>query len=462
MNLATIDIGILVLYLLALLAMGVSFARKSMDDENYMLAARKLTLPAFVMSLVTTWYGLIFGVGEFVYYSGIVAWVVNGLFWYVVYFLFAFFLAKKIHDSKALTVADHFRSKVGSKSAGFASLMTYIMTTPAPYVLSLGVFLSQIFGWNLWAAVFASILVSAIYVWWGGFHAVVRTDKFQFLFMFLGFGLLIGFSMAEFGGLEFLQEKLGDSHHLTFKGDLSWQAIFVWGMLAFWTLLDPNFYQRCYAAKSNKVAQRGILVSILFWVIFDLMTLTAGLYARAAFPEINPLDAYLVLADGVLPVFWKGIFLVTVLSIVMSTIDSFLFSSSTIVANDFLKGRKKASMKALTRWGIVATLVLSLVLVWLFESIIGIVYAVGTVGVASMLFPMLFLLFGKRKMSDRVIFGSMIISALASGYWMIDGWLKQEYGWPVYQWGIEPMYVGLIVSLVLVGGSYATTSCTKM
>lgn len=458
MNLASIDIILLFLYVLALLFMGVGFAARSMDDENYMLAARKLTLPAFVMSLVTTWYGLIFGVGEFVYLSGIVAWVVNGLFWYIVYFVFAFLLAKKIHESRALTVADHFRSRLGKKSASFASVMTYIMTTPAPYVLSLGVFLSQIFSWNLYVAVILSLFVSAVYVWWGGFNAVVRTDKFQFVFMFLGFGLLLGFSFAEFGGLEFLRQNLPD-HHLTFKGDLGWQSIFVWGMLAFWTLVDPNFYQRCYAAKSSKIAQKGVLWSIVFWVIFDLMTLTAGLYARAAFPEINPVDAYLVLADGVLPVFLKGIFLVTILSIIMSTIDSFLFSSSTIIANDFLKGRVKGSMKKMTRWGILITLIASFILILIFESIIGIVYAVGTVGVASMLIPILFLLFSKKKMSDSAVLFSMISSALISGYWMVDGWMKQEYGWPNYLLGIEPMYVGLVFSLLMMAGIYA--SCTR-
>lgn len=49
------------------------------------------------MSLVATWYGLILGVGEMVYYDGIMAWIVNGVFWYGIYYVYARYFAEKIH-----------------------------------------------------------------------------------------------------------------------------------------------------------------------------------------------------------------------------------------------------------------------------------------------------------------------------------------------------------------------------
>jgi solute:Na+ symporter, SSS family len=451
MDLSIYDYGVVILYIVALVAIAYSFSRKALDDENYLLAARRLSLPAFVMTLVTTWYGAILGVGEFIFGFGIVAWVVNGLVWYLVYLLFAVVIAKRIHDSKHLTIADQFREKVGKKSAKFAAFVTYIMTTPAPYVLSLALLLQEFFGIPIIGATILGLVISAAYIWSGGFRAVVRTDIFQFVFMYLGFGLLLVLSIQEFGGMDFLRNNLPETH-LTFQGELPWQTIIVWAFLAFWTLVDPNFFQRCYAAKSAKVAKRGILYATVFWLIFDLLTLSTGLYARAAFPDSPAMFSYLTLSGAVMPVVLKGIFFVTILSIIMSTIDSFLFSSSSIVANDFLKKHyKNASLKRLARIGIIITLVISLIFIYLFQSIIGIIYAIGTVGVSALLAPMLLLLFTKKlKLSDNAILGSMIIASIVSGYWLIDGWMKSEYGWPNYLWGIEPMYLGIGTSLIVI------------
>lgn len=454
MNLHLYDLIVVAIYLVVLFGIGLSFSRKKLDDDSYLLSARKLSLPAFVMTLVTTWYGAILGVGEFVFGYGIVGWVVNGLFWYVVYFAFAFFLAKKIHNSNFLTVADQFRERVGKNSARFAAILTYIMTTPAPYVLSLAVLLNFVFGISMILSVVGGLVVSALYIWFGGFKAVVRTDVFQFVFMYFGFAVLLVLSVLKFGGFEFLTNNL-PATHLTFQGELSMQTIFVWGFIAFWTFVDPNFYQRCYAAESSATAKKGILWSIFFWFIFDMLTLFTGLYARAAFPEADPLFSYLVLSADVMPVILNGVFFVTILAIIMSTIDSFLFASSTIIASDFLKKKWKGiSMKKLVRIGIIITLLLSFVFIQLFESIIGIIYAVGTVGVSALLIPMLLILFSKKlQLKDSRVLFSMIFAALISSYWLIDGWVVAEYGWPVYRYGIEPMYIGLLASAFSLGVS---------
>jgi len=448
MNLATTDYIILAIYIILLFVLGINFTRKKENGDNYLLSGRKLSLPAFVMSLVTTWYGAILGIGEFVHGYGVVAWVTNGLFWYVVYLLFALYMADKLNKSKLTTVADQFKKKVGPKSARIAAVMTFIMSSPAPYVLSLGLIVKDLFGISFHTAIIGSLIISAGYIWAGGFRAVVRTDILQFIFMFLGFGTLTIMSIKHFGGIDFLRENLPASH-LSFKGELSWQTIFVWGFLAFWTFVDPNFYQRCYAAKSGKIAKKGIFYSMFFWLIFDMMTLFTALYARAAFPEGDPQMIYFLLSDTVLPTVFKGAFLLTILSIIMSTIDSFLFSSSTIIAVDLLKEKyKNVDIKTLTRNGIIITLAVSLGFIYLFKSVIGLIYALGTVGVATMLIPILLLMFRKEQDSDKKVSVIMISTAIISGVWLTEGWLNAEWGWPVYRWGIEPMYIGLGFSVL--------------
>ncbi len=60
-------------YFIILLILGYK-AYKSTEhksEKDFILANRSLSLPAFVATLVTTWYGGILGVGEFTYLYGI-------------------------------------------------------------------------------------------------------------------------------------------------------------------------------------------------------------------------------------------------------------------------------------------------------------------------------------------------------------------------------------------------------
>ena len=91
-NLSTIDYAILIGYFLLVFAIGFFVKKDQGDDlENYFLAGRKLTLPLFVATLVSTWYGNLLSMGELAFKQGLVMWLTQGIFWYFAYFFVAFF-----------------------------------------------------------------------------------------------------------------------------------------------------------------------------------------------------------------------------------------------------------------------------------------------------------------------------------------------------------------------------------
>ena len=104
------------------------------------------------------------------------------------------------------------------------------------------------------------------------------------------------------------------------------------------TFIDPNIFQRIYSANNKQTITKGLTLSIICWFVFDCLTILTGLYASAIIP-INDLiyNPYLQLADIVMPDFLKALFFISLLSIVMSTIDSFTFISSMTIGNDLLK-----------------------------------------------------------------------------------------------------------------------------
>jgi SSS family solute:Na+ symporter len=449
-SLATIDIILILGYFLAVLLIGFLTTKKSSDATDYLVAGRSLTLPIFVMTFVSTWYGGILGVGEFSYLYGISNWVVQGVPYYIFAIVFALLLAKRIRSSNLLTIPDKLHQSYDLKTAVLGSFLTFILMTPAPYVLMIAVLLQMIFGWSMIASLLVGTIATTAYLFLGGFRSDVNTDVFEFVLMFIGFGVVIPFAYAKFGGFEFIQQNV-PPFHLSWDGGNSVQFVLVWFFIALWTLVDPAFHQRCYAAKSGEVAQKGILISILFWFVFDAMTATAGLYARAALPNLTkPIMAYPLLAEATLPPIAKGMFYIGMLATIMSTLNSLAFISATTLGRDIVwriqREKNESDETRFTRIGLIVTAILSITLSLLIPSVIKLWYAIGTIVIPGLFFPLVTSYFERWKVSARYAFATMLLGWLTSLSWLMIGWANELGSSEFYPLGIEPMYPGLVVS----------------
>src|SRR6056297_3134892 len=290
MTLAFGDIAVIIGYIGIVLFIGFYIARKKdkhTSTEEFILAGRKVTLPLFVGTLVATWYGNILGIGEIIYDGGIVAWISFGLPYYFAASLFGIFIAKKIRTANTTTIPEQISNHYGNKAGFISSIIILLITIPAAYILMLGVILQMFISISLVNAVILGAVISLAYLFTGGFNADVLTNSAQFVVMYLGFGALLFFSIENLGSIPFMMDSLPDKH-LTILGGNTWQYVLTWYIIAFQTFVDPSFHQRCAAAKTPKTAQRGIFISIMFWMVFDFLTLFTGLYAKAFFEVSNP------------------------------------------------------------------------------------------------------------------------------------------------------------------------------
>jgi SSS family solute:Na+ symporter len=445
------DYSLIVFYFAVLLGFGF-YKRlgKNSSASQMILGGRTLTLPAFVASLVSTWYGGILGVGEYSFSYGLSTWLVFGLPYYLAAALFGIFLAKRARQSEVLTIPDRLAQAYGDKTAAVGSIIIFLMTVPAAYVLMLGVLAEQLFGWPFWVGVIGGSFLSVVYVYLGGFNSVVRTDLLQFGLMFAGFVALFGVLVTNYGGYSFLSDNLPDTH-LTWHGGQTAAAIGVWYIIALATLIEPAFYQRCYAAKSAVTARTGIFVSIGCWAVFDFLTTSCGLYARALLPDLaDPVSSYPALAELVLPVGLLGIFMLAILATVMSTVDSYAFLAAATFGNDILRRLGLISEGEITRYtriGLIVTMALAICLALFFKSVVDIWYLFGSIGTPALLIPVFTSFVGRRRLSDRWA----IVSILSSGGLALVWWLSQTElsGSGDYWLGLEPIFPGLIVSILI-------------
>ena len=448
MNVGTYDIVIIVAYFVFLFTIG--FFRRSKENisqADYIIYGRKLSLPGFVITLVSTWYGAILGVGENTYLYGIQTWFIFAFPYYIFAIIYALWLSKIIWKKNILSIPDIFRRSYGNEAGIISAFFIFFLSSPAPYILSLGVLFNFIFNIELvWCLLIAS-LFSTIYVWKGGLSAIIKTDYLQLLLMFSGFLLLIGFSWNNSVSPYSLFKSLPPTHQSPLGGN-SLQYVIVWFFIAIWTIIDPNFFQRCTAVKSPEIAKKGLLISICFWFLFDIMTIIAGLYAYIYIVPKNPLMAYPLLGLEVLPPGFLGYFLVSLFAIIMSTIDSMSFVNAITIGRDIIwRLRKKDSNKNpvfLIKKGLIAVAILSIVLSILIPSVVKMLYILGSLIIPGLILPFVIALIGdKFRMTKNNAILWLCLPVVSSLLFFIMSAL--DIGRLP---NIEPFYPGMFISIL--------------
>ncbi|MGM0546725.1 MAG: sodium:solute symporter family protein [Bacteroidota bacterium] len=423
------------------------------DEESFLLSGRKMSLAAFVATLVSTWYGGILGVGEFSYQNGISTWLILGFPFYVFSALFAWLLAGKIRMNKALSLPEAVGNFYGDTAGRVSAIPIFILVSPAPYILMLGLLFQYLTGGAghfLWYAS-AVALFSVAYVTFGGFSAVVHTDMLQIVLMFGGFITLILFAGMEFGGLGELWATI-PTNYRDISGGQNLQYILVWFFIALWTFVDPSFHQRAAAAKSPKTAKKGIFISILLWSLFDFLTIFSGIYGFAILGDAvaEPIMVYPYLANEILPIGLKGLFFVALLATIMSTLDSYLFLSGQTLGRDLLvKIFPNIRNNTLTRISTLAAAILGIILIIIYPSVIDLWYVIGSVMIPGLLIPVMGVYLRFFTLKKGWVLPTMIGSIGVSLLWLILGTITSEGIHDYTYLGLEPFYPGVFTSVIL-------------
>ncbi len=413
---------------------------------DYLLAGRRLTTPAFVATLVATWYGGVLGVGEYSYRFGISNWLVFGVPYYIAALLFAFGLAARARRTAVLSIPDQLRGAYGPAAARVGAVLVLVMAVPAAYVLMLGELCTIYLGIDLGPALVASTAFIIAYVLAGGFRTVVRTNLVQFVLMFSAFALLLPVALHAAGGLAAVWRALPPSHR-AWDGGMGFQYVAVWYVIALQTLVEPTFYQRCYAARSPAVARRGVLISVVFWIVFDFLTTFSGLAAAVLLPDLgNPVLAYPELGRLVLPPLANAFFAVGLVATVMSTAHSYLFLAAATVGHDVAPElARRVDERHWTMAGLVLAGAGAVGLALALRSVVTIWHDVGSIVTSALLLPLVLSHAPDRfRYRARWATVSMVLAALLATAWIAAR--DPAGGYPL---GLEPVFPALAVSALL-------------
>jgi solute:Na+ symporter, SSS family len=341
MNLNRLDLSVFVILTVLTLLYTVLLSRKHNEKSavDYLLFGRKLTLPLFVTALVSTWYGDIFGVTQIAFKRGFNTIAIYGIGFYISGIFFMIFFVEKARKMNVFTLPEIIQKKYGKTAYKLSSLMILIKALPVTYLIGIGLLIQRLFGLDLYYSMIVGLIFVISYIGVRGFSGIIYSDAIQFVLMYVSVIMVVVFSYFQYGGYDFLDVNLDESY-FSINANEAFSGLFLWFFISIiTTFMSPVFYQRCFAAKDVKVAKRGIVISVIFWMICDFCTVIGSMYAKAVLPNSMPNEAYFNYALNILPIGLKGVFLAGIAATILSTLDSFLFICSNTLTYDLFDKR---------------------------------------------------------------------------------------------------------------------------
>ena len=452
----SVDYGIILVYLLAILGVGLYFLRKNESDEDYYVGGRNMTAGHLGLSIAATDVGGGFsiGLGGLGYVMGLSAsWLLfTGL---VGAWLAAVVLIPRIKrfdkTEGLLTYPDLLRRSYGHTVAGVAALISgigYLGFTGGQVLAGAKLASAAVVPASLWGMdgmLFSLLLMSAImflYTAAGGIKAVIYTDTVQWIVL-LGGLLFFGvpFAFIDLGGIEAVTESLPD--HFLSLTNVSVVQLFNWfvTILPIW-FVGMTLYQRLYAARDVREARKAwYLAGLLEYPVIAFLGAFLGMVSRIYFPDVDPETGLPLMLQSILPAGIAGIVIASYFSAIMSTADSCLIASSGNFVSDIAaRLLPKLSSRGMVRLSRVVTLVLGIiafVIAASFEQVLDIILYAYAIMVSGLLVPTLAAVYGRSASS------SAALSAMLAGGGSTLVFILMAWDLP---FGLDPTAYGLCIS----------------
>ena len=398
---STIDYVIIALYLSGMVGVGLWFAKKHTDFDDFFLAGRSLTTPLLITTLISTYYGIdvLFGDSQLGFTDGVVAWFGYARPTYAFFLVAAFLLAQRLREENFKSLPDILDKYYGKKTRYVGAVTSFIYSLPALSLYGFGMLGDVILGWKPIVGMLVLGGIALVYTLTGGFWAVVLTDSIQFVMMCVVLALAFPFAMNLIGGFDSMIDTLEPNYFDT-MGDLSTWLIVIYASTGLSILVEPTFYQRIFAAKSYKSVRNALIIGIFIWGSYDWMITILAMSAKVGVlkgllpGDVAPDAALLTIMVAALPAGALGLFIAGVLSTEMSTLDSYCLVAGGNVAYDIYKPALKPDATDIeliktTRYGILLSWFLGFAMAVSFEQMLGLWVFLASILISSTLTPIL-------------------------------------------------------------------------
>ncbi len=467
---SSLDSIVLVLYLIAVVAFGCWFAKRSRTSGEFMAAGGRLPGWAVGLSLFGTYlssntfignpgkaFSSNWGAYVFTLTIPIGAWVAAK--WFVPFY----------RKSGEISAYHHLEKRFGAW-ARIYTVICYLLTQisrSGTIMLGVSIGMHAVTGWDVKLIILLTGILVTIYTLVGGIEAVIWTDVIQSIVLTWGALLVIGLLMfGDQGGSALIETAKAEnkfslgSFSLGLTQESFW-IIFIFGVFINLTNfgIDQNYIQRYHTAKSEADAKRSLWLGAVAYIpvsamFFLIGTLLYGFYQANAeeMTAIQTMATDLGKKEGdmALPHFMAnhlppglgGILVAALFAAAMSTIDTSLNSSATITLKDIFRKadqsgddtrRMKILRNATIFWGVIGTTV-AIILTYDSRNILQVWWDLSGVFAGAMLGLFLLGIISKRATNTSAMIGVAIGVIII--FWMSfanASWMPDTIRYPLHK-----------------------------
>ncbi|MDD5288203.1 MAG: sodium:solute symporter family protein, partial [Dehalococcoidales bacterium] len=353
---------IIIIYFVVMIWLGLSTRKQAKNAGSFFVAGRSGSTLFITGSLLATIIGAsaTIGMAGLGFTRGLTGawWILVGSVGLVV---LGFLFAHKVREFGFYTLPGLVEKQYGRVPAMAGSLLIVIawMGVIAGQIIAAGKIMGVLGIGNPTLWIFISTAVFIFYTVLGGQRAVLKTDLWQTIIIFLGILGGLGFVLWKVGGLEELKNSLpsGFFSFPTSPEFDAYQLIKMLFLVGLTYVVGPDMYSRIFSAKDGNVARKSVFWTAGLLVPLALGITLIGMTAAVLFPNIAAEQAFPTVIKEIMPPVLDGLVLAALLSAVMSSAVTCLLSVSTILTVDVIQKFKPSltenKLLLISRWGIV-------------------------------------------------------------------------------------------------------------
>ena len=341
-------------YVVFLLAISIYASQRVDTEADYVVAGRRLPLFLAWGTLIATWFGAatMFAAAGAAREEGLLGVVLDPFACAGTLVLAGIFFARPLWKMELYTMADFYRIKYGPA----AELVGACIQVPAYFswvalqYTALAKILELYFGLPLLTGILVVAGVTLCYTMIGGMWSVTLTDTVQIVIALAGLVVLTVATLSDprlgdgdpLRGLAVVFSRVAATHpdHLrlvpaepSLAVVLGWLGAWATGL--FGNIPGQDLQQRVFASKSPNTAMYACILAGVLYLAFGMLPVTLGLASLVTHPA-GTLDPVSFLAGEYLSTGMLVVFVVAVVSMVVSTATSAVLAPATILGHNLL------------------------------------------------------------------------------------------------------------------------------
>ncbi|MCA0975098.1 sodium:solute symporter family protein [Halomonas denitrificans] len=406
---------------------GLLYARRRRGGlDDYISARNSQNTRATVLTLIATTLGtwILFGPAQAATWGGIAA-VIGYALGSMVPRLVMIPLGRRMREliPEGHGLTEFVIHRYGRTMYAFtlAIMLFYLFISLAAGLTAIAHMVTLLAPIPLWLTASVVMVATLLYTFYGGLRTTIFTDKVQMLVILPLLALLLMFGWQAAGGvaptLEGLHERAPQLLDITDAGGLRAGLTFFLAVMLT-GLFYQGTWQRIYAARDTRVLRRGFWIAGLFnFPVIVLMGLFGLAFIGLGLEGDGSVALFSVLLSDV-PL-WFALALIPLgLALVMSSADTTINATSSIIAVDMHRLLPQASEAALMRMARWLIVVAAIPVTWVAAQGYSVLYLflLADLLCSAAAFPVFFGLFNRRYHGRNAVISTA--AGLLAGLWM--------------------------------------------